>query len=388
MTTSPRSNKMKGIYLHFPFCIKKCSYCDFYSLPISSGKMIDDYVASLITEINLKSPEFIDAEIKTVYLGGGTPSLLGVRQFSSVMDAINQSFKLSSDVEITMETNPATINESKLKGFLDAGLNRISLGIQSFLPYELEILDRSHDVKQIYSTIDLIHKLEVPNFNLDLIYGIPNQTADQWLNNLKTAISLEPSHISMYLLQLESATPLGTKVLNQEVIMLEDEVEWTMYNEGCNYLEANQFKQYEISNFSKQNYKCEHNMVYWNANEYLGFGTGAVSFIGNQRCINKPQIVDYINCLATRQLPPSEILEEMNVKQLAEDAIILGLRLTEGININNINDNYNIDLLLDYKDPITDSIAKNLLKTENGFLKLTKKGYFLSNQVLCQFIGD
>lgn len=388
MGTCPDSDKVRGIYIHFPFCVKKCSYCDFYSVTISAKSLLEEYVDSLITEIKLKSNKYKNSEIETVYLGGGTPSLLGARQFYSIIDAITKNFNLAKDVEITIETNPATINESKLKSYIDIGLNRISLGVQSFSAHDLEILGRSHDVKQIFATIDMIQKLGLENYNLDLIYGIPDQTVEKWLRNIEMAVSLAPAHISMYLLQLDSATPLGTKVLNKEVIMLEDEMELTMYNEACDYLEANFFEQYEISNFSKPNFKCKHNMIYWKANEYIGFGPGAVSFVGNQRCINKAQIVDYTYCLALNKFPPSELLEEMDRKQLIEDAIILGLRLTEGIDIEEFNHKYNTNLLFEYKDVIEDSIVKNLLKIEKGYLKLTKKGYFLSNHVLCQFIGD
>lgn len=388
MQTCPDSDNVRGIYIHFPFCIKKCSYCDFYSVTIRSENLLDEYVDSLVNEIKLKSPKYKDSDIETVYLGGGTPSLLGARQFSLIINAITKNFNLAEDIEITVETNPVTINESKLKSYINAGLNRISLGVQSFSPHDLKILARSHDVKQVYETIDLMQKLGLENYNLDLIYGIPNQTVEKWLKNLEIAVSLAPSHISMYLLQLDPETPLGTKVINNKVVMLEDEIELTMYNEGINYLEANFFEHYEISNFSKPNYQCKHNMIYWKGKEYLGFGPGAVSFIGNLRCINKPQIVDYINCLALKKFPPTEVLEEMNDKQLMEDNIILGLRLTEGIEVEDFNRKFNTNLLLEYKDPIEDGIAKNLLKIEKGFLKLTKMGYFLSNQVLCQFIGD
>lgn len=388
MDTCPASDKVRGIYVHFPFCIKKCGYCDFYSVATASAHLMNEYVDSLINEIKLKSPKYEDSKIETVYLGGGTPSLLGARQFSSIIDAIAGHFSLAEDVEITVETNPATINESKLKSYINSGLNRLSLGVQSFSDHDLKILGRSHDAKQVYETIDIIQKLGLENYNLDFIYGIPDQTVGNWLKNLEIAVSLEPKHISMYLLQLSPETPLGTKVLNQEISLLEDDTELIMYNEAINYLTANYYNHYEISNFSKQNYQCKHNMVYWKAKEYLGLGPGAVSFIGNMRCINKPQIVDYIKWLGLNKLPPSEVLEEMNPRQLMEDNIILSLRLTEGINIEEFNRKYNTDILLEYKGPIEDSISKSLLKIEKGHLKLTTRGYFLSNQVLCQFIGD
>ncbi len=377
-----------GLYLHFPFCLKRCSYCDFYSIPVSSPDLINQYVESLITEIELKAPNFQDREIRTVYLGGGTPSLLSARQFSVLMDVLVKNFRLGTDLEISLEANPATLDENKLKTYIKSGLNRISIGCQSFSDPELELLGRIHDVKQIYKTVDLINKAGLKDYNIDLIYGIPNQTVKQWLSNLEKAISLNPTHISMYLLQLDPNTALGTKVINKEVLMLEDEIEETMYSEAISYLHEQGFKQYEISNFSKLGYRCQHNLVYWQAKEYLGLGAGAVSFLGNQRCINNPQMADYINYLQQGQKPGQEVLEVMNEKQLVEDAVILGLRLTEGIDIRQFNEAYATDLLVKFKTPIEDSRAKKLLKIEDGFLKLTKKGYFLSNQVLCQFIGN
>lgn len=383
-------NKLEslGIYIHFPFCLRKCSYCDFYSLPFPSQELIERYINSLITEIELKAPKYQDTEIKTVYLGGGTPSLIGARQFSLLLTTLNNNFKLANDVEITMEANPKTIEENKLKSYIDAGLNRISLGVQSFFDDELKLLGRSHDVNQIFKTIEIINKLKILNFNIDLIYGIPYQSIENWLTNLELAVSLNPTHISAYLLQLEPTTPLGRKVAEEEILMLDEEIEWQMYMETIDFLANHGYKHYEISNFCKQNYHSKHNMIYWQGLSYLGFGAGAVSFIGSGRCINKPEIVEYINCLALGHMPPSEILEVMNDRELAEDAIIMGLRLTEGINIKAFNYKYKTNLLLDFNEAITDSIAKKLLKIEDNYLKLSKNGYFLSNQVFKQFIRD
>ncbi len=384
------SDRLAGIYVHIPFCQKKCSYCDFYSLPIVTRNfgIIEEYVNSMVREIELKASNYADTEIKTVYLGGGTPSLLDHRQFSLILDSINNNFKLASDIEITLEANPATMEEKQLQSFLNAGLNRLSLGVQSFSDSELSLLGRSHDVGQIIDTLNLIGKLNIKNFNLDLIYGLPYQTVEQWLYNLEMAISFGPSHISTYLLQLDPKTPLGHKTIQGEVSMLDDETEWLMYNEAINFLERKAYKQYEISNFSKQNFESRHNIIYWSAHEYLGLGAGAVTFLNGVRSINKPKIADYISYLASGHMPPKEVLEVMDNTQLLQEAIILGLRLTDGIHIGKFNHRYKVDLLSQYQRPIADSMDKKLLKLENGYLKLSKKGYFLSNQVLYQFIEN
>ncbi len=384
------SEQPRGIYLHFPFCLKKCSYCDFYSLPIvpSNSDLVDRYIDSLIKEIKLRAPKYKNTEIETVYFGGGTPSLLNNRQFSLLINSLSNNFSLSNNVEITLEANPATITKDKLQSYKASGLNRLSLGVQSFSSSELSLLGRSHSVKEVFTTVDLIHKSGLKNFSLDLIYGIPYQSLAQWLNNLELATSLAPSHISIYLLQLDPKTPLGRQVVKGKLSMLGDETEWIMYNDGIKFLDEKGYEQYEISNFSKPNYKSRHNIIYWQSLRYLGFGSGAVSFVDQARCINKPRIADYISNLASGELPPSENLEIMDTQGLIQDAIILGLRLTQGINVEEFNHRFNIDLLLQYEKAIRDSINKKLLKMEKGYLSLTKTGYFLSNQVLFQFIGD
>ncbi len=381
-------NDSLGLYIHFPFCLQRCSYCDFYSIPLTSESLVDQYVQNLAKEIQLQALQYNNREITSVFWGGGTPSLLSGNQFTRLMNTIRDNFNLPSDAEITLEANPATIDENKLQGFKAAGLNRISIGCQSFIASELEVLGRIHKAEDIYITVDLINKVGIKNYNLDLIYGIPNQTIEMWLFNLEKAVILNPAHISLYLLQLEPQTPLGKRVIKEEVIMSADEVEEAMYYEAINFLHHHGYGQYEISNFCRRGYECKHNLIYWQAQEYLGLGAGAVSFIANRRCINTPSIADYNNYLERGLKPTSEVLEIMNEKQLIEDAIILGLRLTAGIDIMQFNTTYRTDLLNNYKIPIQAGMVKKLLKSEDGCLKLTKRGYFLSNQVLCHFIGN
>lgn len=381
-------NNSLALYIHFPFCLHRCSYCDFYSITATSEHLMEKYVQNLVKEIQLQKLDYKNREITSVFWGGGTPSLLSGNQFTLLMNIIKENFNLPSKVEITLEANPATLDENKLIAYKAAGLNRISIGCQSFMNSELEILGRIHQVEDIYKTVDLIKKTRINNYNLDLIYGIPQQSIEKWLFNLEKAVSLEPAHISLYLLQLEATTPLGKRVMNDEVKMLSDETEEAMYCEAINYLGQQGYEQYEISNFARKTYECKHNLTYWQAQEYLGLGAGAVSFIDNKRCINTPAIADYNNYLERELRPPTEVLEVMNTQQLIEDAIILGLRLTAGIHIKEFNTIYRTDLLTNYASPIKESRAKKLLKIENGCLKLTKRGYFLSNQVLCHFIGN
>ncbi|NLJ72059.1 MAG: radical SAM family heme chaperone HemW [Syntrophomonadaceae bacterium] len=380
--------KTMGLYIHFPFCLSKCSYCDFYSIPLTNQEQIEAYILSLLIEIKLQADYYQDFLIKTVYLGGGTPSLMEDRQFFLLINTISNNFKLADDVEITIEANPKTLSEDKLKSFFTTGLNRVSLGVQSFYANELKILGRNNKLTDIYETIALINKLNFKNYNIDLIYGIPFQTRESWLANLEIAISLNPAHISAYLLQLEPSTRLGQRVLNNEIIMLDEEMEEMMYYDSIDFLAKHNYQHYEISNFCKHNYQSKHNMIYWHNSPYLGLGVGAVSLVGKERCINKPEVVEYINCLAAGYMPPREVLEVMTDKEIIAEAIIMGLRLIDGINIKDFSLRYNIDLLQAYKQPIRECLDKKLLNMENGHLKLAKNAYFLSNQVFRQFIGD
>lgn len=380
--------KATGLYIHFPFCLSKCSYCDFYSIPLTNREQIEAYILSLIMEIKLQAACYKELVIKTVYLGGGTPSLMEDRQFFLLINTISNNFKLADDVEITIEANPKTLTEEKLKSFFATGLNRVSLGVQSFSANELKILARNSKLTDIYETIAIINKLNFKNYNIDLIYGIPHQTNESWLTNLEIAISLNPTHISTYLLQLEPSTRLGQRVLNNEIIMLDEEMEEMMYYDTIDFLAKHNYKHYEISNFCKHNYQSKHNMIYWHNLPYLGLGAGAVSFAGQKRCINKPEVVEYINCLAAGYMPPREVLEVMTDKEIIAEAIIMGLRLVEGINIEDFSLRYKIDLLEAYKQPIRECLDKKLLNIENGHLKLAKNAYFLSNQIFRQFISD
>jgi len=355
-------------------------------MPLLSEQVLKQYTRCLMKEVRQRALSLPGIKIKTIYFGGGTPSLLTSKQMIGILEQIYKFFNLEDNIEISLEANPATLNRNLLNEYMKAGINRISLGVQSFNDEELEILGRSHNCKQVVSTIDLIKSAGVDNFNLDLIYGIPGQSIDKWLTNLYMAIETNPTHISTYLLQLDSSTPLASEINLGKLHMLGEETELNMYYKGINLLESYGYTHYEISNFARTGYECRHNLVYWKADEYLGIGCGAVSFINNKRTINVPNIRAYLHDLHVSNKWKIEELEAMSRSELIGDALILGLRLCRGINIEQFNQRFHIDMYQDYKDIIDKLINRGLLQVKDGWLSLTSRGYFLSNEVFCQLI--
>lgn len=381
------SKRQFGLYIHVPFCIKKCDYCDFFSVPLASKDWLDRYAACAAAEIEQRAISLPDAEVSTIYIGGGTPSLLTGKQLEDIICAVGRNFKVADNVEVSMEANPATLNDVKIREIINAGINRLSLGVQSFSDDDLKVLTRIHNSSDVLKVIEILHARGLKNFNIDLIYGVPGQSIDRWIKNLETAIKCEPRHLSAYLLQLEENIPMARDVVSRKIQLLGEDTEYLMYKQTREYLNENGFEHYEISNFCRQGFECRHNLIYWQACEYIGIGPGAVSFIDGNRFINKPQLEEYLLSLENRSDWPVNTLENMSPFELATDAIILGLRLCKGIDIEQFNNRFNIDIISEYNRSISSGINKGLLELKNGHICLTKQGYFLSNEVLCQFIA-
>jgi oxygen-independent coproporphyrinogen-3 oxidase len=375
------------MYVHIPFCIKKCNYCDFFSLPFKDQSYLDKYTQALLNEVKVQGQQMRSVQLESIYLGGGTPSLLNGKQLKSILETIAKEFTLLSGAEVSLEANPATLDNVKLAQMEEAGINRISLGVQSFFDDELALLGRIHNVKAVMETIELLHARGCKNFNLDLIYGLPKQSLDKWMQSLKQAVDCSPSHLSIYLLQLEEETPMGKDVANGRLQMLNEDNEWYMFDQAMEDLEGKGFEHYEISNFCRSGYKCRHNLRYWQAEEYMGLGAGAVSFIGNSRIINEPHLKQYVDTLLAGEQWPVKELERMSERQLMIDALILGLRLCAGVNLDQFKQRFGVDITSEYKEIIAYYRDRGLLNIGNGHLKFTKAGYFLSNQVLCQFMA-
>ncbi len=382
-----RLEEGQGLYLHIPFCLKKCSYCDFYSLPASSA-IIDRYGRALEKELAFKALSYGSMPVNTLYLGGGTPSLLSAQALGSIMDSIKACWELDEQAEISLEANPATLDEGRLQSIREAGFNRISLGVQSFQDQELKILGRSHSAQDARDSIEMIKDSGLSNFNLDLIYGIPGQTISKWQENLAQALGAEPAHISVYLLQLDEQTPLARDIRSGYFQLSSEDREAEMYDLAVKMIEEAGLVQYELSNFARPGQECRHNLGYWRAREYVGIGAGAVSFKAGGRFLNQRNLVGYLEKLEKEQEPETEELERMERAELAADAIILGLRLCEGINLEDFVHRYGINILEHYRDIVEEYTGRQLLTLNNGWLRLSRQAYFVSNQVICHFMPD
>jgi len=382
-----KSNDLSaGIYIHIPFCLRKCSYCDFYSLSRPEPAILERYCQSLIRELQDRAIVWQEHKFSTLYLGGGTPSLLNPAQIEQVVKAIFSNYNMEASPEISMEANPATLTGQSLQELQAAGINRISLGVQSFQDHELKLLGRMHGVEEVEATVLALDKAGIKNYNLDLIYGIPGQTLEDWMYNLRMAVQSHPQHISAYLLQLDPSTPLARWIQMEKLPEGDEDLEASMYYEGRDYLSSQGYQHYEISNFAQANQACRHNLIYWQAHEYLGLGAGAVSYKDGQRRLNQADLDAYLARIENGQPSEIEVLEVMSERDKLLDAIILGLRMTAGIKPSEFWLRFGIDFTKEYHAIISKLEQDGLLIVEKDRIYLSRRGYFLSNQVFCQFL--
>ncbi|MDR1617084.1 MAG: radical SAM family heme chaperone HemW [Syntrophomonadaceae bacterium] len=376
-----------GIYIHVPFCPRKCAYCDFFSRPLKDKSILDQYAQALQKEIQMYKTVSGPVKIQSVYWGGGTPSLLDTDKVSAIMVQLRRQFVFADDTEITMEFNPESGQRHRLRRFAEAGINRVSLGAQSFFDDDLKLLGRVHNSRLVYRVIENIHAAGIKNFNIDLIFGIPGQTITSWEANLQKAVSSAPSHISAYLLQLEESVPMYKRIEQGEYRLPDDDSAADLYALTRERLNSCNFVQYEISNFARPGKECKHNILYWRAGDYQGFGAGAVSLESSRRLRVVQSAEDYIGALAADKKPDVDILEEMNEAEKAAEALILGLRLCEGIYIDEFNRRFNTNLIHDYAGIIKRYEDENLLHCEKGRLYLDPRAYFISNYILADFLS-
>lgn len=361
------------LYIHIPFCVHKCVYCDFFSVPYDE-KLVSSYIPALCRELSLKKGPA--DSLKTVYIGGGTPSLLSGECFAKLFRCLLDNFSLEDSAEITVEANPGTITESKINGMLSTGVNRLSIGAQSFNDIELKTLGRIHTSGDSLRSLELIKKAGVHNFSIDLIYGIPGQTMESWRASISKALEFSPAHISTYELTPEENTPLYRLIESGKIKMPDEELVLEMYNYIVDFLTGRGYEHYEISNFALPAFKCVHNLNYWNRGEYIGAGAGAHSFVKGVRSMNTKDIRNYIE-----NMNQGKLAETWSAKVTNEDAlkelIFLGLRKTEGINTMKA-----AKLGLSLSAAGKGLIDEGYLKIENNHLRLTRKGIVISNTII------
>lgn len=361
------------LYIHIPFCIKKCIYCDFLSVTYNES-YAKEYVDALCKELSLKKDSA--GALKTIYIGGGTPSVLPEECFKQLFRSIRNNFEFSSGIEITVEANPGTINESKINTLLSVGINRMSIGVQSFNDNELKTLGRIHSSGEAVKSIEMIKKAGINNFSIDLMYGIPGQTMDSWKDSLSRAVGFSPKHISSYELTPEKGTPLYGMIDSKKIKIPDEELVLDMYNFAIDYLASGGYKHYEISNFALHGFRCIHNMNYWNRGEYTGAGAGAHSFINGVRSKNTGDIKKYIETINNEIIPEIESMRLTRADDIKE-FIFLGLRKTEGISILKAK-----KLGLNMSDACKELIDEGYLELREGYLRLTRKGIVISNTII------
>ena len=366
-----------GIYLHIPFCKTKCIYCDFYSVTKREDS-IDRFIDCLLTEIKLNKTKLSDYTFDTIFFGGGTPSVLSANQIEKILTTLNKCYNLDKKIEITLECNPGEIDYDKLKNFKKLGINRLSIGFQSFNENLLKFLGRLHNVEQSISTFNAARKAGFDNINIDLIYDIPKQKIKDWKNDLFLGTSLEPEHISAYSLTVEQNTVLNSMVKNKIISMPSEKIDKKMFLNTIEYLENKNYIHYEISNFSKHKKNCKHNLHYWRLEPYLAFGPGAHGFDGYKRWWNKKSLNHYLTQLEENKLP-IESEEILSKKDSFNETIMNGLRLMEGAKINKLNE-YLDDNIENYIKPYTKKWP--YIDNDGTNLSLNKKGLLFTDEII------
>ncbi len=371
-----------GIYVHIPFCVSKCAYCDFYSLPKVNEDKKERYVSALIRHISEASELYGKQEVNTVFFGGGTPTVLKTEQLLMIIEAIKTNFNLTHSAEFTIEANPATFDTDKLTVLKNAGVNRISLGVQSAQDNELELLGRIHSFNEAKNAFKLVRSCGFDNISIDLMFGIPSQTEQSFLDTVSKIIELAPEHISAYGLQLEEGTPL-CKNRHTYTFPSEDEC-ISMYSKAIDLLARNGYTRYEISNFARQGYECAHNLGYWSQGEYLGFGAGAYSYFKGKRFHTKNDIDVYLESEDFSSVLCID--EELDNQDKITEFIMLSLRLTRGFSESEL-----LSLTPDadvYLDRIQKFIDQGLMQRKNGRIFFTEKGFNVSNAILSSVLFD
>ncbi|HRP01741.1 MAG TPA: radical SAM family heme chaperone HemW [Candidatus Kapabacteria bacterium] len=380
-------NKEYGLYIHFPYCIHKCSYCDFYSIENLNSR--NQFAKMLSKEIDLRLTNYNKPVLKSIFFGGGTPSLMKPHQFEQMVEAINRNFNLSEHYEWTIECNPGTIDSKNLEFYKQLGANRLSFGVQSFNMDELQFLERIHNIDDIYKSVSKARSIGFDNINIDLMFALPNQTIESWANTLERAIELETEHISCYSLIYEEGTPLNNQFLAGKVKKTDEDADYLMYNLADKLLTANGFEHYEVSNYSKNNKECKHNMNYWEQGEYFSFGPSAHGYLDNRRYWNYRNNHKYFALLEKNELP-EENFEILKVNELILERIYLELR-SSGLDFNRFQKDYHIDLYNIFKQSNFQVFADKIEIFNNKLLKLNSNGYFTSDSItlfISELIGD
>jgi oxygen-independent coproporphyrinogen III oxidase len=375
--------KESAIYIHIPFCDHKCIYCDFYSIITSDN--INRFLSSLKNEIRNYSNNYNNNRIYTsVFFGGGTPSLMEPDYIGGIISCLKENYTISEDAEITMETNPGTVDKDKLILFHKAGINRISIGIQSFDNDDLKFLTRIHDKDTAIQTVLTAEKIGFDNISVDLIFNLPGQTKEKWKYNLQQAVELPVKHISAYSLILERGTILNKMVLDGKVSIQDEDYDAELYEYTINFLESHGFTQYEVSNFTKPGFECRHNNAYWRYRDYLSFGPSAHSFMDGKRWWNFSSLKHYISEIETIGTAAANY-EYISNEMALDEYIMLAFR-SKGLDLTELEDKFGKSWILKNITLLVKLLEENFISSQNNFLSLTSKGYAVCDEILSKFV--
>lgn len=375
-------NKEIGIYVHIPFCQKKCDYCDFVSYSNKESKM-EEYIQAVIKEIEHQK---IKTEITTIYIGGGTPSYIDSKYIKEIIAEIKKK-NVSTDAEITIEVNPGTVTEQKLSDYKDAGINRLSIGLQSAQNELLKQIGRIHTYEQFFETYKMARKVGFKNINVDLMLGLPNQRISDLKQSIEKILELQPEHISVYSLIVEDGTPIANKIEQGHLQLPEEETERNMYWYVKNTLELNGYKHYEISNFAKPEYESKHNINCWKQKEYVGFGAAAHSYRDITRYSNTENLGEYIRNVQRGNLERNRIIHEIQKEdETKKEYMILGLRQIDGVKISEFKEKFVDNPIYLFRNQLKKLVEQELINIDENHIKLTNKGIDLANLVWEEFI--
>ena len=372
-----------GLYVHIPFCSSRCSYCDF-ATGLYQRELAESYVHALITEI--ESSRFHAEHADTIYFGGGTPSLLTPSQLDRILATLHDHFAIDPATEITLEINPGSVNEEKLRDFRSLGINRASFGAQTFDDRELAKLGRSHSVADTLKTFAELHRAGFDNVSFDLIAGLPGQTLEGWQRNIKQALDLRPEHLSFYLLEVHQGTPLAEHIRRGIQPEPDDDLAAVMYQWMLEQASQADYEHYEISNLCQPGFHSRHNVKYWTATPYYGFGCSAHSYDGKAlRWSNHRDVLQYVETIEGGLSP---VVEEQQLSQtdVRAEALFLGMRLMRGINLRHYHESFGVDLRDEHREDLDRFCKAGLLEFDGDLIRLTRNGALLSNEVFAAFV--
>ena len=377
-----------GIYVHIPFCKRKCKYCDFKSFACEEN-VYERYINALKSEIKIASKSIMPTihEVDTIYIGGGTPSLIDAKYIEEIIETIYQNIKVAGNAEVTIEVNPGTVNKEKLETYKKLGINRLSIGLQSADNELLNLIGRVHTYEEFLDVYNMAREVGFNNINVDLMLALPTQTESVLVDSLLKVINLKPNHISLYSLILEEGTALEKEIEEGKYTLIDEEIERMMYHKTKNILEKNGYNHYEISNFAKKGFESKHNLNCWDQKEYLGFGLAAHSYYRNKRFSNIQDLDEYIENIEKFIISKNvEVHEIQDRESKAKEFMLLGLRKIDGVSISEFERRFRVHPLFYFRFEISRLEEEELIEVDLDKIRLTKRGLDLANQVFEAFV--